>query len=637
MRWHKTMRARTLASVLALSTAGVLIQAGPSQAKRMVIMDEDMPPPSFALDGPALGGPRPPSGVDFRAPAHLAGSSIATVSDGAVVIDSDSGDLVRVDARGAVTARLPIGPTATQLVVDRTRNTAFVANRRGDQVVVVDLAGATPRAVARWATPAEPFGLALSPDGKTLLVTTVADRTLVAFDTADGTTRWRRPLGVEPRGVAISPDGEQALVTYLTSSNVDRIALADPSRSRAIALGHGKQQASVASAFNSLEAPTIGRRFPRNAFAARFVGNDLALVPHQVSTPLQETRFGENTGSYGGGFEAPIHHAITIIAAADTDLPRRVAAEVAVHQPRALAWDPARDRVIVAGYGSDSLVVIDAASQAGMRHVADVAIGDRSCGPDGIAFADDGDAWVYCAVSRKVARVTLDAQHVAKVQLGAEVAPSRMSELEHLGFDLFRRGNDFRLSTRGAMACSSCHAEARTDGLSWRIERQELQTPLLTGRVSFTHPYKWDGGDASLEISLTSTMRRLGGGGLEKDETRALAAFLEAIPAPRAPTRPAAKVTRGKALFASAELGCSSCHGGARLTDRTRHDMAGTLEKVDTPSLIGLATSAPYYHDGSAATLKALLSDRGLVHGMAELSDLSDAEIRDLVAYLETL
>jgi DNA-binding beta-propeller fold protein YncE/mono/diheme cytochrome c family protein len=632
------MRVRTLVPLFALSAAGILLQPAPSQAKRMVIMDRDMPPPSFALDGAALGGARPPSGVDFRAPAYLAGGTIASLTRGALVIDGDSGDLVQVDGGGVVTARLPIGPSASQLVVDRSRNLAFVADRRGDKIVVVDLKDGKLAVKASWKTPAEPFGLALSPDGKTLLVTTVADRTLVAFDAAAGagagSVRWRRSLGAEPRGVAISPDGALAIVTYLTSASVDRIDLADPTRARPIALGQGKAQAQViGDGFDSL---ANGRRFPRNAFAARFVGNDLALVPHQVSTPLQETRFGENTGSYGGGFEAPIHHAITIIAAGDRELPRQVAAEVAVHQPRALTWDPARDRVVVAGYGSDSLVVLEAVSQAGIRHVVDVPL-DRECGPDGVAFADDGDTWVYCAVSRKVVKVAIDPQNVVAIHAGPEVAPSRMSAVEHQGFDLFRRGNDFRLSTRGAMACASCHAEARTDGLSWRIEQHSLQTPVLSGRVAATHPYKWDGGDASLEISLSSTMRRLGGAGLKKEETRALAAFLESIPAPRPPTRTIAKVAHGKALFASAELGCNGCHGGARLTDRHTHDLAGTLDKVDTPSLIGLSASAPYYHDGSAATLEALLTDRGLVHGMADLAELSDAEIGDLVAYLETL
>mgnify|MGYP003379278725 FL=1 len=56
-----------------------------------------------------------------------------------------------------------------------------------------------------------------------------------------------------------------------------------------------------------------------------------------------------------------------------------------------------------------------------------------------------------------------------------------------------------------------------------------------------------------------------------------------------------------------------------------------------TSSLVGLARSAPYYHDGSAATLDALLAERAAVHGMAETVSLTAAQRQDLIAYLETL
>ncbi len=46
---------------------------------------------------------------------------------------------------------------------------------------------------------------------------------------------------------------------------------------------------------------------------------------------------------------------------------------------------------------------------------------------------------------------------------GPVLTATRLSPLEHAGADLFRRGNDFRMSSRGAMACSSCHPEGRTD------------------------------------------------------------------------------------------------------------------------------------------------------------------------------
>ncbi|HEU5059087.1 MAG TPA: c-type cytochrome, partial [Kofleriaceae bacterium] len=90
-------------------------------------------------------------------------------------------------------------------------------------------------------------------------------------------------------------------------------------------------------------------------------------------------------------------------------------------------------------------------------------------------------------------------------------------------------------------------------------------------------------------------------------------------------------------LFASDATGCASCHGGSKMTDRQSHALAHDIEATDTPSLIGLAGSAPYFHDGSAATLEALLTDRGSVHGMGKTARLSEKQIDDLVAYLETL
>jgi cytochrome c peroxidase len=91
-------------------------------------------------------------------------------------------------------------------------------------------------------------------------------------------------------------------------------------------------------------------------------------------------------------------------------------------------------------------------------------------------------------------------------------------------------------------------------------------------------------------------------------------------------------------LFSSSTLGCAGCHEGAVYTDGMQHAFAGTLRRSDTPSLIGLAASAPYFHDGSAATLEALLRDRGAVHGMAaSATTLDDSQISDLRAFLETL
>jgi DNA-binding beta-propeller fold protein YncE/mono/diheme cytochrome c family protein len=626
------MRSRTTALALGTLVATTLLaHAEKVQARRLPHPPRKLSPPAFVLDGPALAAAGTVA-LSASAAAPLAGSAIAALPDGALVIDPDSGDLVRTDRAGAPIARLAIGPTASQLVYDAAAGRAYVASRGGDEIVAIDV-GAGLAVAARWPTPTEPYGLALTPDRGLLLVTTVAAQTLVAYDPATGRERWRRPLAPEPRSVAIAPDGASALVTSLTTGAVERIDLAAPTATRTIALGGTGIGASPGLTLGTLvHGNTLGRGQAKNAFAARFVGRDLALVAHQVSEPLQATRF-ENRGSYGGGSESPIRHHLTFIAAG-ARAPRTVAARIALHQPKAVAWDPGSDRALVVGYGSDTLLILSDVSRRTVAMARTVGLGSTGCGPEGVAVDDAGVAWVFCAVSRTVVRV----EPSGKVDVGAvALAPTNLSPAAHRGFDLFRKGNDHRLSSAGSLACASCHPEGGADGLTWRIEGHELQTPVLAGRIAGTHPYKWDGGDADLTVSLTATMRRLGGAGLPSDDVAALAAYLEALPRPRAAVADRAAVARGQALFASDEVGCANCHGGPTLSDQEQHAFGGDLAKADTPSLVGLARSAPYYHDGSAATLEALVAERAAVHGMAEMTPLTPAQRADLVAFLRSL
>jgi cytochrome c peroxidase len=265
---------------------------------------------------------------------------------------------------------------------------------------------------------------------------------------------------------------------------------------------------------------------------------------------------------------------------------------------------------------------------------------NAACGADGIALSAD-QLFVHCELERNIVRFdlsTIGQFGMLSATPGAALGPSSMSDAAQRGAELFRRGNDPRLSVGGFMACGSCHAEGRTDGLSWRIEGHNLQTPLLAGRILGTHPFKWDGKDKDLPTSLSNTVGRLGGSGLSPSEVSDLQAFLETLPQPVAPTiQSGDAIARGKQVFESEATACAACHAGPELADGVQHDLATNIGKVDTPSLIGLAHTAPYYHDGSARTLRALLTDKASVHDMGSTAQLSGAEIDDLIAYLESL
>lgn len=646
------IQGRTVLGAVAILSVGA-VAALVSEARSLVI---DMPRRAATTTFQMLDRPvaTPMGAAEGRQASSLRGSSLAALPNGAVLIDSDSGKLVRVDHNNKVVASMTIAPRAAQLVVDRSSATAYIADRRNDRVVVVDVRTGLKK-LRTFKTSAEPFGVALTPDHKTLLVTTVADRQLHAFDTTTGKQRWQVRVGPEPRGVAISPDGKRAVVTFLQTSAVARVALRGDKKPHISFKALNRRRAHNRRPFRRIPGvpsstnPNVGRSFARAAFTATYVGKDMAVIAHQTSTPMMSEPTRENTGTYGGGgsFNLPVEHHVTFIGEpknAEVPIARMAQAKIGNHQPRAMFYDGKRDLLLITGYGSDDIIALASASRPSIRFAWRSTLSgvQDGCGPVGIDVADNGKILVHCALSRTIATVEVPKstkRRFAKVAMSKPLTKSRLSNSARRGRKLFRMGRNVKLSTRGAMACSSCHPEARTDGLSWRIGGKSLQTPILAARVLGTHPFKWDGGDANIEISLRSTVTRLGGRGISKAEAKDIQNFLATLPRPRVPTaKNKAAVARGKKLFDSKAIGCAKCHNGKQLTNGKKYDVADDMPKgVDTPSLIGLATSAPYYHDGSAATLRALLLQNGTIHSMGKLGKLRGKQIDDLIAYLETL
>jgi len=131
-----------------------------------------------------------------------------------------------------------------------------------------------------------------------------------------------------------------------------------------------------------------------------------------------------------------------------------------------------------------------------------------------------------------------------------------------------------------------------------------------------------------------------------------------------------AAARRGAALFA--EIGCSACHSGPLLTNGSYHNLGlygfrdaadvppgqeglarvtgavGDLGRWRVPSLRNVARTAPYFHDGSAATLDAVLDvyaqgGRGAGRASPLKSPalvpipLRAADRADLIAWLQAL
>ena len=122
---------------------------------------------------------------------------------------------------------------------------------------------------------------------------------------------------------------------------------------------------------------------------------------------------------------------------------------------------------------------------------------------------------------------------------------------------------------------------------------------------------------------------------------------LQAPPAPVGSFDPAA-ATRGRAVFKAAGK-CVTCHSGSTFTDaNTRlHPPADSMAEPESPSyasrsatrqyrtapLRGVWQHAPYFHDGSAATLDEVAQTYNARLGLG----LSAQDVSDLAQYLKSL
>ena len=606
----------------------------------------------------------------------------------AFVADEDDASIQRVDldTRAVVsTTKLDGAPGQMLLAPD---GTLFVAVRGASRVAAlrVDEKGVA-REIARHDTGDEPFGLALSPDSTTLLVTSIVDARVEAFDAKDLASRFMVPLGRDPRSVAFTSDGARAFVTHATSSRVSVVDMAGGDttapRVRAVALDASerrrdfglqlvtkplmnpnfdqdpwapapKHKQSKQAAFVPPTVRVAMRRSATQGFGLAMIGKDVFLPETLVMTADGSERIPSGYGSVESStlsthvpFVARIDEAGEKPANKELSGPRDkdcFERKTECIVPRAVASDG--KQMYVACLDSNEVLVIDPARDAEHAPACVETIKERKRlpveSPTGVAVdVARGKVVAFSTFTRKVSELAIADGAGVDMDIPLGSGKETVSEIVAEGRRLFHGSGDARISQNGR-ACASCHVDGREDGLVWPTPAGKRQTPMLAGRVDGTAPYGWSGEHDTLTTHIQSTVKNLGGTGLPQGKVEALAQYVASMKAPPKHVARAAAgrlAARGKGIFESSEAGCSSCHvGDSRFTDHETHSLANGSVLFDTPSLAFVGQTAPYFHDGRFMTLEAVVAacDEPTVK-MGHTSHLGEDDRRALVAYLRSL
>lgn len=220
-------------------------------------------------------------------------------------------------------------------------------------------------------------------------------------------------------------------------------------------------------------------------------------------------------------------------------------------------------------------------------------------------------------------------------------------------FDKIREGemyfHDARLCFQGWQSCASCHPDdARIDGLNWDLLNDGIGNPKNTRSLLFSHktpPAMSLGVRDTAETAVRSGIRYILFGIPDEKIASAIDEYLKSLKPVPSPFLVKGSLSsaavRGMKIFD--EIGCASCHPHGLYTDLQQYDVgtAGTYDKstseFDTPTLIEVWRTSPYLHDGSAITLKEVLTTKNKndIHG--KTSQLTEQQLKDLIEFLLSL
>lgn len=549
-------------------------------------------------------------------------SGLALSTDGKTLYVTCAGptsELVVVDVgAGKILRTVKVGHTAQSPVIPPDGSVVYVCNRFNNSISVVDpLAG---KELARIPVEREPVSAAVTPDGKYLLVANHmhngrSDEGIVAakisvIDTA--TRKVTKELQL-PNGsgllhdIRVSPDGRYACVAHvlahyqlpttqlergwMNSNAMTLIDLANLTIVNTVLLDNVDSGAANPWAVGWLaDGKTL--------FITHAGTHELSLIDFPAVLAkldkLPEALVNQDASPYGD------------VSRIKSDVPSDLSFLAGVRIRVPLKGKGARaavvcgERIVVADYFTDTLESVDPRKD--------------------------------------------QATSLVQYPVGATQTMSVVRK----GESYF---NDASICFQGWQSCASCHTDdARTDSLNWDLVNDGIGNPKNSKSLLYSHltpPVMSLGIRETAEVAVRSGIRYILFTTQPEEVPTAIDEWLKTlrpIPSPHLENgHLSAAAKRGQKVFESSDTHCATCHKGPYMTDLQHHEV-GTAsatdkpnEPFDTPTLLEIWRTAPYLHDGSAITLREVLTTKNPQDRHGKTAHLTPKQVDDLVEYLLSL
>jgi YVTN family beta-propeller protein len=592
---------------------------------------------------------------------YLSPFNLAVSADGSklYVVAQESNKLLVVDAHSEkVLDKINVGLYPHSVVLSSDQKKAYVSNEWADNVSVIDLESL--KVTDTLQTGNGPAGLALSKDNNFLYVVNSYSSNISVIDVNSKEEINRIDAGNNPTGTELSPDGR---TLYVTS----RRALIEP---------YGHPVRTELTVVDENLHRLAGRKNIESAYMMENVAftptGDLALVtmirPKNLVPSIQVEQGWMMT--YG-------------IAIIETKENGRTI-QLLIDEPNAYYSDPFD--IVISPDGKQAFMTSSAVNTVSVINIDSVrkvmnestpeqlaaysnylGLSGRfvtkriitGSDPKGLAISPDGkQLYVAEQLDDKIGVISTETLTMTgSIDLGG---PSKIT-VARRGRRLFNNsGHTFQ----NQYACYTCHPDMHEDGLVYNMASKDMGRNVTNTQslrdIADTPPYKWNGMNQTVykqDGMRFSTVLTRTEAFSYKDLDAITAYIMTGIPyPPNLQYNPHGELTdaqkRGKVVFERSkdnfgkeipENGrCITCHPAPYYTNLQKA-YVGTLAAsddsilFDTPHLNNIYASAPYLHDGRAATLEEIWTLYGGKDKHGVVNDLTKNQLNDLVDYLKSL